>query len=182
MLLGVIGIGLVTAVLLSGGAADPPRAGGLIWQAGPLPDAVASVYYSTIVGSSIDLPARPYTLEVTGQLAAGSDPAASWGITCDTAETTGSPFSILLDGQGFFSVPPFQPDSMPFIHIHLVGQSNKLTLNVEESGQATLRINDEIAWRGTIPDARHAQIVLIGGSGTNSRLSVLWLALYAPTP
>ena len=60
MLFGVIGAGLVTAALLSGGAADPPRAGRLIWQAGPLPDAVASVYYSTIVGSPIDLPTRPY--------------------------------------------------------------------------------------------------------------------------
>jgi hypothetical protein len=182
MLLGVIGIGLVTAVLLSGGAADPPRAGGLIWQAGPLPDAVASVYYSTIVGSPIDLPARPYTLEVTGQLAAGSDPAASWGITCDTAETTGSPFSILLDGQGFFSFPPFQPDLMPFMHIKPVGEANKFALNVEATGRATLRINDESAWRGAIPDARRAQIVLIGSRGTSSRLAVQRVALYAPTP
>jgi hypothetical protein len=182
VLLGVIGVGLVTAVLLSGGAADPPRAGRLIWQAGPLPDAVTSVYHSTTIGSPVDLPARPYTLEVTGQLAAGSDPAASWGIACDTAESAGPPFSIVLDGQGFFSFPPFQPDSVPFIHIRPAGESNKLALNVEASGQATLRINDEIAWRGVIPDARRAQIVLVGGRATSSRLAVQRVALYAPTP
>jgi hypothetical protein len=182
MLLGVIGVGLVTAVLLSGGAADPPRAGRLIWQAGPLPDAAASVYYSTVVGGPVDLPARPYTLEVAGQLAAGSDPAASWGIACDTGESAGPPFSITLDGQGFFSFPPFQPDSVPFIHIRPAGESNKLALNVEASGQATLRINDEIAWRGAVPDARRAQIVLVGGRATSSRLVVQRVALYAPTP
>jgi hypothetical protein len=170
------------ATLLAGGAADPPRAGPLIWQAGPLPETIAPAYYTTTVGSPIDLPARPYTLEVTGQLAAGSDPAASWGIRCDTAGAAGLSFSIMLDGQGFFAVPPFQSDLMPFIHIRPVGEANQFAWNVEPSGQATLRVNDEIAWRGTVPDARRAQIVLTGGRETASRLTIHQFALYAPTP
>ncbi len=165
-LLAVVAGGIITLILLAGGAADPPRAGPLIWQS--LRDTANSPYYTPI-----GMPAFPYTLEVTGQA------DGPWEITFRNTRG-GIAFSIVLDGQGFFAVPPFQSDSIPFIHIR--PESNKIALNVESSGQATLRINDEIAWRGVVPESNTAQIVLNGNDSPSDRLVIQRIALYAPNP
>ncbi len=160
LLLVVVVGGAITAVLLAGGAADPPRAGPLIWQWQPN----TSPYYTPIV-----LPAFPYTLEVTGQA------AVPWEIRFTGPDTV---FSILIDPRGFFAVPPFQADSIPFMHIR--PESNTVALNVETSGQATLLINEEIAWRGTIPEARAAQIV--DPNDPKNPLEIQRIAVYSPNP
>ncbi len=74
-------------------------------------------------------------------------------------------------------MPPFQADSIPFIHIR--PESNTIALSVESGGQATLRINDEIAWRGTIPESHTA---VVGNPTLADRLVVRRIALYAPNP
>jgi len=218
-LFAVIAIGVLALVVLASGAADPPRAGPLIYQ--------------STNATSIPLPNTPYTLEVTGRFSQTADPTSSWGIeltdppltpalfpqpaknavlaegkgaipvildvssifddnqfarnTLNTLPNTTNkyasfmvsqaplslrlrggkgmgvaegtaPLCFLLNGYGFFAIPPLQPDFTPFIHIRTHGESNKLTLNVGNDGQSVLRINDEIAWKGIIPPAHTAVI------------------------
>ena len=88
-----------------------------------------------------------------------------------------SAFSVLLNGYGFFAVPPIQPDFTPFIHIRTREESNKLTLNVGNGGQGVLRINDEIAWEGIVPSAYSA---IIWRSDT-AQFTLERVALYAPS-
>ncbi len=149
--LALLTLGAVMVALLSGGLADPPRAGPAVWQVGQLVNIHAPPNYTIELHSPIALPNRPYTLEIEATVI-----DASWGVTFDDA----AQFGIDVDGRGFFSVRPFQPDSTPFIHIRR--ESNKVALNVELSGQATLRINDEIAWRGVAPAAGYTTVHATG--------------------
>lgn len=80
---------------------------------------------------------------------------------------------ILLNGYGFFSVLPFQPDFTPFIHIRTNGESNKITLDVGKSGDTVLRINDEIAWKGLIPPTRFVAVL------SAPRFTLEQVAIYA---
>lgn len=153
----VIGLGLAALVVLAGGAANPPRAGSLIWSGGPLPETPLPIHY--IIPTTL---AAPYTLEVEGQFSTNSDPTALWEIIGETPGKPSPQFAIILRDHRFFAVLPMQPDSIPFIHIRQAGEVNKLTLNVEADQQATLRINDEIAWRGVVPVATTARIHAIG--------------------
>jgi hypothetical protein len=125
-------------------------------------------------------------VEVTGRLAATSDPDIVWGIEFkklllkDKSSNASSPsllaergvggevnvpLRILLNGYGFFAVIPPQPDFTPFIHIRTHGESNKLTLNVGNDGKSELRINDEIAWKGVILPPRSSAVHLINADG-----------------
>jgi hypothetical protein len=167
-LLAIIGLGAVTAILLSLGIANPPRSGTLVQEFGSLSSMAVPANYTTEIGSSIALPGRAYTLEIAAQTS--SD--VTWGITFKGA----SPFKVNIDSRGFFSVPPFVPDSTPFIHIHT--ESNKVALDVDATGQATLRINDEIAWRGAIPAAAAARIHVTGGRKAASQFIIQRIALY----
>jgi len=178
----VIVIGVVGVVLLSAGLADPPRAGPLVSSLESqesqtvlelLPD--PADHY--ITSRPIALPHRPYTLEVTAQFSGDSDLAAVWEIVWDNPT---APFKITLNSQGYFSVVPPLPDSMPFFHIRPVGQPNRIALNVEPDGQGTLRINDEIAWRGAVPVADSAHIQAEGGQSNISHFVIQHIALYAP--
>jgi hypothetical protein len=99
-------------------------------------------------------------LEIAARFSAGSDPAAAWGITLDPANPAPAPFEIAIIGQRFFAVSPSSPDWRPFIHIRPLGTVNRLRLDVDSAGQGTLRINDEVAWRGPVPAARSAGLYL----------------------
>jgi hypothetical protein len=156
--------GAAMIILLYVGLADPPRAGPLVRRIGPLANAPVPANYTTELHSPIALSNRPYTLEIEATVT-----GATWGITFDDV----THFGIDVDGRGFFSVRPFQPDSTPFIHIR--PESNKIALNVETSGQATLRINDEIAWRGKVPVAASVRVHATGRrtqSGQVKRLTI----------
>ena len=98
------------------------------------------------------------------------------GLTHDLANQFPT-FGIKVNGYGFLSIIPSQPDFTPFVHVHPPGESNKLTLNVEADSHATLRINDEIAWQGSVSELRKAQIQASGGRGTI--LTVQRMALYS---
>jgi hypothetical protein len=88
---------------------------------------------------------------------------------------------MMISGQRFFAVSPMQPNSTPFIHIRPPGESNRLTIDVDMVGQATLRINDEIAWRGQLSPARTARIQLRGGRQSTTHIDIQHAALYAAT-
>lgn len=130
--LGVVVMGgLILTVLLALGMADPPRTGSLQWQADSPPQA------------PLPLPAA-FSLE----LAAPNDglPQSAWGIRLDNKQ----PLTILIDNSGYFSVS--SDDVLhwsEFPHIRS-NASNQLYLHVEPGGAATLRINHEIAWEGTV--------------------------------
>jgi hypothetical protein len=195
--------GLTLAFLLANGAADPPRAGPLVWQSGPLPTLSASPNYTTVAPDPIPLFRVPYTLEIAARFSVDSDPAAAWGIMLDPAQpsrsdvgarhaspsylaspsaqpaSTPAPFEIAIIGQRFFAVSPASPDWRPFIHIRPLGTVNLLRLDVDSTGHGTLRINDEIAWRGTVPAARSARLYLRSRNAT-ATLNVKRIAVYAP--
>ncbi|MCC7449729.1 MAG: hypothetical protein IT324_20080 [Anaerolineae bacterium] len=167
----VVGLGLFVLVVLAGGAADPPRAGSLVWSAGPLPETPLPVDYT--IPTTLT---APYTLEVEGQFSAGSDPNALWEIIGETLGKPSPQFAIVLRHHCFFAVLPMQPDSIPFIHIRPAGEINKLSLDVAADQQATLRINDEIAWRGVIPAVPTATIRAMGKG--SSHFVMRRIALY----
>lgn len=173
--------GLLLAVLLRNGAADPPRAGPLVWQRGPLPTLHVSPNYTTVETDTIPLFRVPYTLEIAGRFSADTDPAAAWGITFDQSsdQSDAPPFEIAIIGQRFFAVLPASPDSLPFIHIRPLGAVNRLRLDVDSAGQGILRINDEVAWRGLVPAARSARITLRSRKAP-ANLDVERVAVYAP--
>jgi hypothetical protein len=175
----VVVIGVVGVALLLGGVADPPRAGPLIWSGGPLATLAVLPDYSITASPSISLPHSPYTLEITAEFSADSDPAARWEIVWDNDPAPGG-FRIALDGYGFFAVPPSQPDSTPFFHIRPPGQPNRVALSAGADDQGLLRINDEIAWRGPVPKAAGVHVQVIGGKSTVSHFVIQHVALYAP--
>ena len=124
--------GLILTALLALGLADPPRIGFLQWQADSPPQ------------EPMPLPAA-YTLELTARNDGRADSA--WGIRLTDREKS---LTILIDNQGYLSVS--SDDRLhwsEFPHIR-PSASNQLYLNVELDGVATLRINHEIAWEGTV--------------------------------
>ena len=172
----VMVIGAMGVALLAGGLADPPRAGPLVWSIGPQTDLGVPPHYSIAASRPLRLSPVPYTLEVTAQFSQDGDPAAAWEIVWDKPA---APFRVRLDSQGFISVAPSQPDSMPFIHVRPIGQPNRITLNVDATGQGVVRINDEIAWRGAVPAADSAYVQVTGGKTLVSHFVIQQIALYA---
>ncbi len=169
----VVMLGVVGMLVLSNGAADPQRAGPIAWDNGPLPEIAIPVRSTFTLDHPIDLPAPPFTLEITAQLATNSDPAASWGLEFDSPS-----FGIMLNGYRFMALLP--GDLMPFIHVRGLGEANKITFDADNQNQATWRINDEIAWRGISPALHVARIVVRGGADSTARLTVQRIALFIP--
>src|SRR5579859_2268265 len=126
-LLGLIVLGVLAVIILASGAANPHLAGPLVSDSGPRPEITVPVRSNIMLDKPIQLPAPPFTLDVTGQFSADSDPSAQWGLRVEPAATwNGS--GIFVDGYRFLSILP--ADFSPFIHARAVGQSNKLTLDV----------------------------------------------------
>ena len=170
---GTVVVGLAAVIVLASGAADPPRAGPLAREKGPIPEIYIPARSAFTLDNSVQLPAPPFTLEVTAQLAANSDPATSWGLQFDSPT-----FGIILNGYRFMAVLP--GDLTPFIHVRGIGEANKLTVDVDNQNQATLRVNDEIAWRGITPPLRAVKIAVHGGADGPARLTVQRVALFIP--
>ncbi len=181
LLVVVVG-GAAVVIALSAGAANPPKAGPLVFEQSTPVQLTALPGQCFTSPNVISLAAGAYTLEVTGQLAADSDPTVTWGIVFVNGATQAEPFSVMLSGYRFLAVSPSKPDFAPFIHVRANGQPNTLTLTTERDGKATLRINDEIAWTGTAPDVSGAVIRAVGGRTSSSELTVQHVALYAASP
>lgn len=169
---------VITVIVLAVGVADPPRAGSLQWHTDNLVHTAAQLE-NFVFPQQINLPIPPYTLEVSGTFNVDSDSLAIWGISLlhDSTEI----FGVYLNGYQFYRVPPTQPDFTPFIHIRKNGTANKLTLNVDTDNHATLRINDEVAWQGTISRVSSARIAFIGGADHPSTLTIESISLFYPT-
>jgi hypothetical protein len=170
LLFGLVLGGGITALLLANGAADPPRAGSL-WAAKNT-SGLSSIQVSGEQAiTRFELPERPFTLEISALFADQSDPLASWAVVFDNAVR----IEIYVDA--YFSVAPFLPNSVSFFHIKPAGKANELYLNVSVNGEATLRINREIAWQGQFPAATYA--ILRAKSDTDSVLRIERIDLYA---
>lgn len=138
----IIGGGILI-VLLASGMADPPRAGLLQWS-------IATADDWPLIQESADfrlyhaptaLPNLPFTLELTANNEGELD--SGWGLWIGS-------WSILISREGYFSISGDEkPHWAEFIHIRQSGD-NKLYLDIQQNGTATLRINDEIAWTGDI--------------------------------
>jgi hypothetical protein len=165
--------GALLTLILARGAADPPLAGPLLYSAGPFP--AVEVGPDTILDQHYTLPDPPYTLQVSAQFSAESDPLAWWSLTFDSGA------AIKITADAYFSLPPLVPDSISFFHIRPVGQANEIYLNVEASGVATLRIDHEIAWQGSLPPS-HAWGIRAGSAAIPGRLTVLRIACFSPLP
>lgn len=172
-LMGVVMLGVIGVLALSTGAADPQRAGPAAWDNGPLLEIAIPIRSAFMLDKPINLPAPPFTMEITAQLAANSDPAASWGLEFDS-----SSFGIMLNGYRFLALLP--GDLMPFIHVRGLGEANKITFDVDSQNQGTWRINDEIAWRGITPALHVARVAVRGGPNSAAWLTVQRIALFIP--
>jgi hypothetical protein len=113
-------------------------------------------------------------LEITAALS--GDPTAAWRL--ELLGTDGVNFSIQIDGGGFFAVSPSLPDLTPFLHIRPVGQANRVSLSVEQAHMGTLRINDEVAWRGGVPTAHTGRLIADGGKSGKASVNVMQAAVY----
>jgi hypothetical protein len=145
LLLTITGV-LALALTLAFGAADPPFAGKLIWDTQDTSgwSDVSDNTNMQMLQAPSALPAVPFTL----QLAASNSgaPNSAWGIWLDT--TTGRQV-MLVDNQGYYSVSDTpRPRWAEFIHLR-TGR-NTVYLNVAPDGAATLRLNREVAWTGSL--------------------------------
>jgi hypothetical protein len=170
LLLLILG-GALLMLVLAEGAADPPLAGSLRYSAGPFP--AVEIGPDTILDQHYTLPAPPYTLQVSAQFSAESDPLAWWSLTFDSG------VAIKITADAYFSLPPLLPDSISFFHIRPVGQPNEIYLSVEASGAATLRFDHEIAWQGNFPPS-HAWGIRAGSAAIQGRLTVLRITCFSP--
>jgi hypothetical protein len=142
----IIIMGLFVLIFLSLGVADPPRAGELTWQTNSInnwtPLQTNSVSQRYVAPTP--LPHAPFTLEIT----ASNNGAyfSGWGLWL---RTTGGIQTFLVSREGYMSISSDDNSHWAqFIHIQTI--TNKIYLHIEGNQAATLRINDEIAWRGTI--------------------------------
>src|SRR5258707_6421256 len=103
LLVVVVG-GAAVIIALSAGAANPPKAGPLVFEQSTPIQLTASPGQSSTSPNVIPLPAGAYTLEVTGQLAADSDPTVTWGIVFVNGAAQAESFSVMLSGYRFLAV------------------------------------------------------------------------------
>jgi len=157
-LIGLVLAGAALAVILAAGAANPPLAGPLcVEHVNPAPE------------TTITLPPPPYTLLIDGAIS--GEWRAWWGIAIDASP----PVRITITADAYFRVEPVLTDATSFFHIRPPGQNNQLYLDVRRSGQAELRINEEIAWQGTFTQlgaARSAHLVSGDGALRLARLRI----------
>jgi hypothetical protein len=150
--IGTIAAGIILVIVLANGAANPPRASALVFEANRLEqleflyEGQDSLLYK--LPFELDISSL-YTLEVTANNTASDESA--WGIWVGVAEHT--PLGILVRDDGYF----YTSDTgwVNFLHIQPI--SNKLYLSVENPSNHSLssvafRINDEIALEITPDD------------------------------
>lgn len=141
LMLTIVG-GVVVTILLLQGLGDPTYAPQLVIDltSDEELEVVSPPNYLRV--SSLSAEESPITIEVMGSFSA--QPDTSWGIWVQSSSAL---YSFQIRDDGYFSAIP--SGWQEFIHIQPV--ENKLYLHVESDGNATFRINDEIAWIGVLP-------------------------------
>jgi hypothetical protein len=167
------GIGLVA--WLSIGIANPPRAGSLSWQAESA-EGWQSWQKSgdfELFSAPLAISSPPFTLELTADNSGANDSA--WGVALQNSEYI---WKIVVNREGYLSINTDErPHWAEFMHIRRSGD-NKLYLDTREDGTATIRINDEIAWAGTLQLSEN----ITWGVAQYRNPTLLWKAidLYIP--
>ncbi len=136
---------LVTALML--GAANPPQARTLILDVTPSTELpCAPLTSNSCVVSLGNLPAPPFTIEAAARNDGVS--TSGWGLWLGQREAPTDASLFLIDNDGYIVTNSTSDDWRQFIHAR--PRENVLTLHVTESATATLRINEEVAWQGTL--------------------------------
>lgn len=176
----VIGMG-VLALILSAGAANPPRLGILRQTLEPLPDLSLPLKGETLSNQGLFLPNSAFTVEISGALSSETNPLAGWGLVF--FDSGGQElWRVLITGDAYYRLLPFQPDSISFFHLRPPGQENLIRLDFSPQGESILRLDQEIAWKGTLPQAATAQIIVIAAPEGRSGgyLQVSFVGVYHP--
>lgn len=178
----VIGIG-VLALILSAGAADPPRVGILRQTLEPVSAFSLPLKGEYLSDQGIFLPASAYTVEIGAVLSSEADPLVSWGLVFFDSDGR-ELWRLLITGDAYYRLPPFQPDSTSFFHLRPPGQENLIRLDFWPHGESVLRLDQEIAWKGTLPQATKAQIIVIAAPEGRSggALQVKFAGVYHECP
>lgn len=168
----IAGAALLTALAL--GIADPPRVGQRIWQSTVTDN--WPLYHTTAEAdlylSPSPLPQPPFTLEITA--ANHGIPLSAWGIWLEADKDISW---MLVSNEGYVS---FSADDHPhwteFFHTRPI--TNKLYVHAEANNNATFRVNDEIAWTGTLITSANWGIAFFRNP------DVQWdtISMYASTP
>jgi hypothetical protein len=137
------GGGLIMIVLALG-YANPLRGAYLVLELQQPP-----VEVQTVGGMSFrqirSLPPPPFTLEVSATMT----DSAEWGIWLGALPLPQRRF--LIDGEGYIGAG--SPDSLEWHQfIHARPDTNLIYLHVNADDQATFRVNEEIAWTGSISE------------------------------
>jgi hypothetical protein len=154
--LGVVTGGTLLIVVLAFGAADPPRSGVLVWQANS--DEHWQTKYaedsSTFYQAPVSISSLPFTLELAAENKGSPDSA--WGLWLETEPDL---WLVLVSREGYFAAGSTHGDQgryslsnsildwREFLHIR---PRTKIYLHVDAGSSATLRLNDEVAWTGTL--------------------------------
>jgi hypothetical protein len=170
----VSGAGAGLALLLALGLANPPLGNPIFRTAGPaaaipLASSLRVLAWPSEAGAP-NLQSTQ-TIVITGWLSEQSAPLAAWGVLLMPSQQ-----AILLSADAYLSLPS-QRGWQSFFHIRPAGQVNSLYLHVEArtstSDEITIRINNEIAWRGWV--AAGQSLALVAGGG---QYQLLGLAVY----
>jgi hypothetical protein len=138
--------GIILVIVLALGAANPPRAGAILWETDsasnwPLFERKETV---NLFRAPTPLPTPPFTLELSARNS--GDAASAWGIWIGNSDTV---HMIVVSREGYMSVSDDEAlHWAEFMHIR--SDLNKIYLDVTTDLNATLRINDEITWTGTL--------------------------------
>ncbi|MCS6872829.1 MAG: hypothetical protein RML95_15350 [Anaerolineae bacterium] len=158
-LLALIVFGAVLSAALALGAADPPRHHRLHTE-------------SETLEGAWQLPEPPFTLIARGTWSERASPLDSWHLIFTGADGA-LRLTLSLHGDASFALAPLQADALGFIHLRRPPETNEVWLHVT-AHEATLRLNRELAWRGTLPSM--ARVQLRGAQALRSAT----LRLYVP--
>lgn len=155
------------ALVLAGGAADPPRAARL----------VSEVWAGSIAAvPTIVLDGPPTTIEAVVVFATPVTAEAQWGLTLTRVGR--DVMCVSVDSQGFFTLTPYLSDTTFFIHLKRGEQPNEIYLHLEADGMATLRLNREIAWQGRIDGPLTGIVARVWEESANGRTTLRYLRHY----
>lgn len=143
----LLSIGLMLCILILSGAADPPLAGPLRWQAAS-PDGWPQIILPAGLtrAQAPVVSSLPFTIVIDAQ-ATNIPPNAIWGLWLADSDSF---WYLLITTEGYVSVSRTeQPDWFEFMHIRL-HDSNRLYLHITADGDAQARINDELVWTGNL--------------------------------
>ena len=129
--------GIVLAIVLLQGLGDPYYARNLVVDSVSDEELEVVSQPNYLLVSSFSRHEFPITVEVIGAMS--GEPDTSWGIWVQSSSLL---YSFRIRNDGYFSA--ISSGWQEFIHIQ--PSENKLYLHIESDGNATFRINDEIAW------------------------------------